>query len=88
MIDVNGTSGGAAVTPFDNVEPPGGRLLNLPAGKTNTAADPDPDLQETKELLEEAVSLELGVSDMADKMQMVYDSRGLGGAARGQGFLR
>ena len=30
-----------------------------------------------KELLEESISLELGVSELSDKMQLLYDSRGL-----------
>src|SRR5688572_6679508 len=77
MIDLGGNSGGSTANPFDNVEPSGGRAQNLPAGKTNTAADPDPDLQEMKELLEESISLELGVTDISDKIQMQFDSRGL-----------
>lgn len=77
MVDLSGTAGGQTANPFEEVEPPGGRAVNLPAGKTHTAADPDPELQEMKELLEETVSLELGVSDLSDKMQMEYDSRGL-----------
>src|SRR5262249_5170075 len=70
-------SGGATANQFQVDEPPGGRLMNLPAGKTNTAADPDPRLQEVKELLDESISLELGVTDLSDKLQMQFDSRGL-----------
>ena len=77
MIDLGGASGGSTANPFENMEPPGGRVQNLPAGKTNTAQDPDPDLQEMKELLEETISLELGVTDISDKVQMQFDSRGL-----------
>lgn len=77
MIDLGGNSGGNTANAFDNMEPPGGRAQNLPAGKTNTASDPDPDLQEMKELLEETISLELGVTDISDKIQLQYDSRGL-----------
>ncbi len=76
-IDLGGASGGPTMNPFEQVEPPGGRLMSLPAGKTNTASDPDPQLQEVKELLEETISLELGVTDLSEKVQMQYDSRGL-----------
>ncbi len=77
MIDTGGQSGGATINPMDVKEQTAGRLQNLPAGKTHTAADPDPELLETKELLEESVSLELGVADLSDKLQMQFDSRGL-----------
>jgi chemotaxis protein MotB len=77
MVDLKGAAGGPTINPFEQEEVPGGRVMNMPAGKTNTAADPDPDMQEAKEALEEAVSLELGVTDLSDKMQIVYDSRGL-----------
>lgn len=77
MLDLSGNSGGTTLMPFDEMEPPGGRAINLPAGKTNTASDPDPQLQEMKDLLEESVSLEFGVSDISEKMHMQFDSRGL-----------
>jgi chemotaxis protein MotB len=77
MIDLGGNSGGSTARPFETEDVPGGRVHNLPAGKTNTAADPDPQLQEVRELLEETISLELGVTDLSDKMQMLFDSRGL-----------
>ena len=77
MIDVGGASGGNTANPFENIEPPGGRMMNLPAGKTNTAADPDPALQEIKELLEETMTLELGATDLSNELKMEYDSQGL-----------
>src|SRR4051812_5524373 len=46
MIDLGGNTGGNTASPFENAEPAGGRMLNLPAGKTHTASDPDPQLQE------------------------------------------
>ena len=45
MIDIGGSSGGSTANPMEAIEPPGGRVMNLPAGKTNTASDPDPQLQ-------------------------------------------
>jgi len=77
MIDLGGNSGGPTANPFEIVPLPAGRLNNLPAGKTNTASDPDPDLQEVKELLEETISLDLGSTDVSDRLQMQFDSRGL-----------
>lgn len=76
-IDINGSSGGNTANPFETEEIPAGRPINLPAGKFNTAADPDPELQEMKELLEESISLELGATDVSDRLQMQFDSRGL-----------
>jgi chemotaxis protein MotB len=77
MINIEGRSGGSTMNQFEMPEVSGGRALNLPAGKTNTATDADGDLQKVKELLEESISLELGVTDLSDKVNMVYDSRGL-----------
>ena len=77
MIDLGANSGGNTANPFDNIETPGGRVMNLPAGRTNTAADPDPTLQEVKELLEETISLELGATEIADELKMDFDSQGL-----------
>jgi len=77
MVDLGGASGGETANPFDTLDSPEGRIHNLPAGKTNTAADPDPELQEMKELLEETVSLELGATETSEKLQMQFDSRGL-----------
>src|SRR5471032_1905771 len=36
MIDLGGASGGQTLNPFEVIEPPGGRAINLPAGKTHT----------------------------------------------------
>jgi chemotaxis protein MotB len=77
MIDLNGSSGGQTANPFETIEAPGGRTMNLPAGKTNTASDPDPEIQNIKELLEQTISMEVGVADVADKLSLMYDSRGL-----------
>src|SRR6185437_14543199 len=48
----------------------------MPAGKVN-AATSDDDLQHMKDILEETISLELGVSNPSDQLEMVYDSKGL-----------
>lgn len=77
MVDLSGNAGGQTANPFDAPETVGGRVHNLPAGKTHTANDPDPELQELKERLEESISLELGVSDLSEQLHLQYDSRGL-----------
>ena len=76
-VQSDGNAGGNTVNLMDQVQPPGGRVLDMPAGKTNTQTDANDDLQKTKELLEESISLETGVTEMSDKMQILYDSRGL-----------
>ncbi|OFZ81202.1 MAG: hypothetical protein A2583_05315 [Bdellovibrionales bacterium RIFOXYD1_FULL_53_11] len=77
MIDLGGKAGGDSPNAFEDIDTSGGRTHNLPAGKSNTSADPDPQLQEMRDLLEETISLELGVTDLSEKMQMQFDSRGL-----------
>jgi chemotaxis protein MotB len=76
-IDTGSTGQGRAVTPFEPIEPPGGRALDLPAGRVNTMPERDPELEEIRELMEETVSLDLGATDVSEKVQMRYDSRGL-----------
>jgi chemotaxis protein MotB len=77
MVDLGGASGGNTPNPFETLESPGGRVHNLPAGKTNTAAEPDAELQQIRELLEETISLEVGSSDAAEHLRLDYDSQGL-----------
>jgi len=48
---LQGQAGGATLNPFDDHNPHTGRVTDMPAGKFNTAADPDPGLQELRELL-------------------------------------
>lgn len=76
-VDLSGASGGDTANSFEHPEAPGGRVLNMPAGKTNTATDADGELQNLREMLEESISLELGMAETAELMQMAYDSRGL-----------
>lgn len=77
VVDLGGATSGTTVNPFETSEVSRGRINDMPAGKTNTAADRDPELQEVKELLEESISLELGASDVSDRLEMQFDSRGL-----------
>ncbi len=77
MIHLEGSAGGSTINPFDSSVSSGGRLHDMPAGKTHTAADQDPELQEMKELLEETVSLDLGMTEKSDRPEMQFDSRGL-----------
>lgn len=77
-IDLQGGSGGATPNPFDPAPAfPSGRVPDLPAGKTNTATESENDLMALKERLEESVSLEMGLSAVEGKPEMLFDSRGL-----------
>jgi chemotaxis protein MotB len=69
--------GGDKMDTLSEVNPPGGRPINLPAGKTNAATTSEAELQNLKEVLEETISLELGVANPSDNLEMVYDSKGL-----------
>ncbi|MBI2711710.1 MAG: flagellar motor protein MotB [Bdellovibrio sp.] len=77
MIDLGGTGGGTTANPFDVTERSTGRVIDLPAGKTNTAGEPDPEIADIKERLEEAISLEVGATELSEKLEMQYDSQGL-----------
>lgn len=77
VIDLQGRSGGDTAAPLEQEEAPGGRVLNLPAGKANTAADQDEVLQNLRDKLEQTITLELGVSALSEDMKLFYDSRGL-----------
>lgn len=77
QIDLEGAAGGDSVNMFEPAESRGGRPMDMPAGKIHTAADPDPQLQDLKEMLEESISLDVGASDASAPLRMEYDSRGL-----------
>jgi chemotaxis protein MotB len=77
MVDMQGSSGGQTLNQFENTEPRGGRVVDLPAGKANTAADPDPELQDMRDLLEQSISLDAGAATASDQLKLEYDSRGL-----------
>ncbi|MCC7440874.1 MAG: flagellar motor protein MotB [Bdellovibrionales bacterium] len=77
VVGLDGQGGGETMNQFDTANPPQGRILDMPAGKVNVSADPDPELKTLKEKLEETVSLELGVTSASDRMHMLFDSRGL-----------
>lgn len=77
MVDMQGSSGGQTLNQFESNEPAGGRIQDLPAGKANTAADPDPEIQETRDLLEQAISLDAGTANPSEQLKLEYDSRGL-----------
>ena len=51
--------------------------MDMPAGKINAATTSEAELQNSKEVLEETISLELGMTNPSDQLEMVYDSKGL-----------
>src|SRR5438309_1373201 len=77
MVDQQGAAGGKTLNQFEETEPRGGRIADLPAGKANTAADPDPEIQDVKDLLEQSISLDAGTATPSDALKLEYDSRGL-----------
>lgn len=77
MIEMGGSSGGNTLNAFQVLEPSAGRVMNLPAGRVDTAADPDPSLQGLKDRLEESISFEMGSTEIAEQLQVMFDSRGL-----------
>ena len=79
MISLAGTGGGNTLNPFESIEAPGGRIVNLPAGRTHVASDPESEdgLQGIRDRLEESISLEMGVTSTSEELKLTYDSRGL-----------
>lgn len=77
FIDQSGHSGGKTFNQFEEDMPIGGIMLDLPAGKTNIRAVDNEELKRLADILEESVSYELGASDSAEKIQIIYDDRGL-----------
>jgi chemotaxis protein MotB len=77
MTSPGDPKGGEKLESFQDRDPAGGRPLDMPAGKINTQAERDQEIQALKEQLEESISLELGVANPSEKLDMVYDSKGL-----------
>jgi chemotaxis protein MotB len=77
VIELQGTSGGNTVSPFDAPINPGGRILDLPAGKVNVEKDADGELRGVKDLLEDTLSVDVGATDASTRPVLTYDSRGL-----------
>jgi chemotaxis protein MotB len=79
MIELAGTGGGNTLNPFETIDVPGGRIVNLPAGRTHVASDPEGEdgLQGIRDRLEDSISLEMGTTATSEQIQMQYDSRGL-----------
>lgn len=77
-VSLEGQAGGESISPFEVVQPPGGAIANLSAGRTQSATEPsESSLRSVREKLEESISVELGVTSLAESVQMTYDRRGL-----------
>jgi chemotaxis protein MotB len=76
-VSPNDPKGGDKLNVFNDSGQAGGRPMDMPAGKVNTQAEQDKEIQAIKEQLEESISLELGVANPSEKLEMVYDSKGL-----------
>lgn len=76
-VDQQGRSSGKTLNQFDPTAAQGGLLLDMPSGKVNIMSPDYEDLKRVADIIEESVSYELGDADIAEKMQIIYDDRGL-----------
>ena len=77
FVDQTGKSSGKTLNQFEESVPQGGLLMDMPMGKSNIQVIDNQELKRLADILEESVSYELGSSDFAEKMQIIYDDRGL-----------
>jgi len=77
MIDMAGTGGGKTINPMDERLTPGGRIVQMPAGRANISHDPDPQIKSLIDKLEESLSVEIGVTDYSENVTLRFDERGL-----------
>lgn len=77
FIDQSGSSGGGSLNQFESQISAGGMVMDLPTGRTNIRVPDYEELKKLADIIEESVSFELGASDIAEKLQIVYDDRGL-----------
>lgn len=77
VLSFTGSGGGNTVSPFQSEGLPAGRTSDLPEGKFNTAADPDPEMQEMAELLEESIQFDFGMTESGSQLLTRYDQGAL-----------
>ncbi len=77
FVDQAGRSGGKTLNMFQEELPSGGLMMDMPMGKSNIRAADYEELKRLADILEESISYELGASDFAEKLQIIYDDRGL-----------
>ncbi|MEW6057445.1 MAG: flagellar motor protein MotB [Bdellovibrionota bacterium] len=77
FVDAGGKSGGKTLNQFEQDNPTGGLIVDMPVGRSNIMTHDYGELKRLADILEESVSYELGVSDIAEKMQIIYEDRGL-----------
>jgi len=74
----NPSKGGEQILPQDAFRvPSGGRAMDMPTGKVNVQTEAEDELVRLKDLLEESISVELGMSSLAEQYEMTYDKDGL-----------
>lgn len=76
-VDQQGKSSGKTMQQFDPTMSQGGLLMDMPIGRMNITTPDYEDLKRIADIIEESVSFDLGESDLAEKMQLIYDDRGL-----------
>ena len=77
VVDQNGKSGGKTLNQFEETIPQGGTLIDMPAGRSNIMVQDNVELKHLADILEESLSFELGASDIAEKLQIINEDRGL-----------
>lgn len=77
FVDQAGKSSGKTLSQFEQELPTGGMVMDMPMGKSNIRTVDNEELKRLADTLEESISYELGASDIAEKLQIVYDDRGL-----------
>ncbi len=86
FVEMSGHSGGKTLNQFDQTQPLGGIVIDMPAGRTNVQPPENDDLKNLADILEESISYELGVSDLAEKLQITNEDRGLVVRLSAKGF--
>ncbi len=68
--------GGDSANVFQQMKPTAGRPMDMPMGKINAATTPEDSLSHLKDMLEETLSLELGLTSLAETVRLIYDENG------------
>jgi len=76
-LDLNGASSGEKINQLDPTQSVTGNVVDMPMGKTNFQDNNTADLKHLVDVLEESISFELGSAEMAEKIQIQLDERGL-----------
>lgn len=74
MLDVGS---GKEVNVMSNPSGERGQVIDTMIGRTNARPDNDPELQKIAQRVEDNIAYQLQTTDLKDKLEIVYDDRGL-----------